>query len=152
MQYFSSFRHSLAGRRIVRILPFRAISALPHRRASTVIYFTSETRMPVEQIVSISKSSRSRPAALAAAISRSNSPRVSSRRFSRKSWRWTRSAFTWQSPHPRKARNRLADTSMLFTVPGQRPPSSSDSFHAAIRSLVTGASPIHAPSAATCRR
>ena len=103
-------------------------------------------------MVSISKSSRSRPAALAAAISRSNSPRVSSRRFSRKSWRWTRSAFTWQSPHPRKAKNRLADTSMLFTVPGQRPPSISDSFHAATRSFVTGSSPIHARSAETCRR
>ena len=59
--YFSSFRHSLLGRRMVRILPFRAISVRPALAASTVIYRTSDTRMPVAQMVSISRARRSLP-------------------------------------------------------------------------------------------
>ena len=35
--YFSSFRHSFPGRRMVRIFPFRAISVRPSRTASAVI-------------------------------------------------------------------------------------------------------------------
>ena len=58
LAYFSSFLHSLLGSRMVRILPFREISAFPRRRASTVIYLTSETRMPVEQMVSNRSTSR----------------------------------------------------------------------------------------------
>ena len=46
---------------MVRSLPFRETSARPARAASTVIYFTSLTRMPVAQMVSSSKASRSRP-------------------------------------------------------------------------------------------
>ena len=51
--YLSSLRQSFDGSRIVRILPLSAISVLPFFAASTVMYCTSLTRMPVEQMVSI---------------------------------------------------------------------------------------------------
>ena len=55
----SSLRQSFDGSRMVRILPFKAISVLPFFAASTVIYCTSLTRMLVEQMVSI-RSARAR--------------------------------------------------------------------------------------------
>lgn len=51
------------GEQIVRILPFRAISAFPACAASRVMQGTSLTRMPVAQIVSISRARRFSPAA-----------------------------------------------------------------------------------------
>ena len=53
-----------------------AISVLPFFAASTVMYCTSLTRMPVEQMVSIRSARPRSPAASAAATSRSYSPRV----------------------------------------------------------------------------
>ena len=87
MAYFFSFRHSLPGSRIVRSFPFREISAFPEFAASTVIYFTSLTRTPVEQMASSGRASRSRPSPWAASRSRWYSSRVSSRRSSRNSLR-----------------------------------------------------------------
>ena len=56
----SSLRQSFDGSRIVRILPLSAISVLPFFAASTVIYCTSLTRIPVEQMVSIRARDRGR--------------------------------------------------------------------------------------------
>ena len=67
--YFASFRASLLGIRMVRIFPFNETSARPCRTASTVIYRTSLTRIPVAQMVSISRASRSRPRAWASLVS-----------------------------------------------------------------------------------
>ena len=53
---------------MVRIFPFNAISALPANAASTVMYRTSDTRIPVPQMVSISSANRALPLSLAAAI------------------------------------------------------------------------------------
>ena len=100
LAYFFSFRHSFPGSRMVRSLPFRAISAFPARAASTVIYFPSLTRMPVEQIVSSSRANRSRPREWAAVKRRSYSSRVSSRRSSRNSFRWSLRALILQSSQP----------------------------------------------------
>ena len=60
-----------------------AISVLPFFAASTVIYCTSLTRMPVEQMVSIRSARPWSPAAFAAATSRLYSARVSSSQQSR---------------------------------------------------------------------
>ena len=57
----ASFRHSFLGSRMVRIFPLRDTSARWAWTASTVIYRTSLTRMPVAQIVSIINASCSRP-------------------------------------------------------------------------------------------
>ena len=56
------------GMRMVRILPFRATSARPALAASTVIYCTSLTRMPVAQMASINRASRVLFCAFAAAV------------------------------------------------------------------------------------
>ena len=69
LAYFSSFLHSFPGSKIVRILPFNEMVALPDRTASTVMYRTSPTRMPVAQMVSMTRAIRSRPKPSAAAIS-----------------------------------------------------------------------------------
>ena len=61
--YLSSLRQSFDGSRIVRILPLSAISVLPFFAASTVMYCTSLTRMPVEQMVSIRSARPRSPAA-----------------------------------------------------------------------------------------
>ena len=74
----SSLRQIFDGSRIVRILPLSTISVLPFFAASTVIYCTSLTRMPVEQMVSIRSARARSPAASAAATNLSYSPRVSS--------------------------------------------------------------------------
>lgn len=59
--YFFSFLHSFPGIRMVRSFPFSEISARPEATASTVIYRTSLTRIPVAQMVSISSASRLPP-------------------------------------------------------------------------------------------
>lgn len=59
--YFNSFLHSLPGRMIVRTFPFNLMTVWPCFTASTVIYLISETRMAVEQRVSITMASRSSP-------------------------------------------------------------------------------------------
>lgn len=63
LAYFSSLRHSFVGNRMVLILPFRAISATPLCAASTVMYCSSLTRIPVAQRVSNRSSSRMSPRA-----------------------------------------------------------------------------------------
>ena len=103
---------------MVRSLPFRETSARPARAASTVIYFTSLTRMPVAQMVSSSSASRSRPRPWAASSSRWYSSRVSSRRSSRNSFRWIFRAFTLQSSQPRTAKNRFTAATMELMVKG----------------------------------
>ena len=57
----SSLRQSFDGSRIVRILPLSAISVLPFFAASTVMYCTSLTRMPVEQWSPSGARDRGRP-------------------------------------------------------------------------------------------
>lgn len=79
----SSLRQSFDGSRIVRILPLSAISVLPFFAASTVIYCTSLTRMPVEQMVSIRSARARSPVASAATTNLLYSPRVSSCLLSR---------------------------------------------------------------------
>ena len=79
----SSLRQSLEDSKIVRILPLSAISVLPFFAASTVMYYTSLTRMPVEQMVSIRSARARSPTASAAATSRSYSVRVNSCLLSR---------------------------------------------------------------------
>lgn len=115
--YFNSFRHSLLGSRITRILPFSVISARPRWAASTVRYFTSLTRTPVPQIASISRARRSLPLALAVSTSRSYSGRVSSRVESRNILRCTFRNFTRKS-RPWKRNRLLIAASMELTVAG----------------------------------
>ena len=50
---------------MVRSLPFKRITAFPRRTASTVMYGSSETRMPQAQMVSMISASRSFPSRLA---------------------------------------------------------------------------------------
>ncbi len=95
---FNSLRHSLPGSRMVRILPLSAISARPGRAASTVRQRTSDTRMPVEQIVSSSRARHSCPRLWAVSSRHSYSGRVSARRASRKRRRWTFRNFSRHSP------------------------------------------------------
>ena len=72
---------------MVRTFPFREMSARPAATASAVMQRTSETRMPVAQMVSMSRASRARPALQAASSSRRYSDLVSSRSGPRKSLR-----------------------------------------------------------------
>ena len=81
---------------MTRTFPFREISARPRWAASTVRYFTSLTRMPVEQMASISRASRSCPPALAVSTSCLYSPRSSSWDASRNTRRWIFRNFTFQ--------------------------------------------------------
>ena len=99
--YFSSFLHSLLGKRMVRIFPLSLISARPCRTASTVIYRSSDTRIPVAQIVSISRARRSRCDSLADFTSRAYYSRLSSLSLLRTRLRWIFRYFTLQSRHPR---------------------------------------------------
>lgn len=92
----------LGGSRMVRILPFKAISVLPFFAASTVIYCTSLTRMPVDQIVSIRSARPRSPTASAAATSRSYSARVNSCLLSRNRRRWIFRNRARQSVQPQK--------------------------------------------------
>ena len=101
----SSLRQSFNGSRIVRILPLSAISVLPFFAASTVMYCTSLTRMPVEQMVSIRSARPRSPAASAAATSRLYSARVSSRLLSRNRRRWILRNRAQQSAQPQKWKN-----------------------------------------------
>ena len=119
LAYCSSFFRSLWGMRMVRIFPFRETSARPARAASTVRYCTSLTRMPVEQMASISRPRRSCLSLPATASSRAYSSRVSSRLSSRNICRCTRSAFTRQSSQPKNLNSWFSGTSMAFTVPGR---------------------------------
>ena len=148
--YFKSFLHSFSGSRIVRTLPFRATTAFPRRRASTVIYGTSPTRMPVAQIVSITSASRSLPSVLAVRTSVRYSSRSSSRSASRKLRRWSRSAFTLHSGQPIKAKKRLIPASMALTVAGAYW-AVSCAFHVRTRPRST-IPPLHRAKARTARR
>ena len=58
-RYRMSIRQSASGRNTVRHFPLHRISALPRHTASAVIYCSSDTRIPVEQIVLINRYSRS---------------------------------------------------------------------------------------------
>ena len=136
--YFSSLRHNLADSRIVRILPFNEISARPRRAASTVIYRTSLTLIPVAAIVSISRASRSRPWLRAVSTSRSYSCRLSSLAGSRNIRRWSRRNLTRHSVQPVKRKNAFSAASMEFTVTGAYPSVRRFSFHPAAASFVIG--------------
>ena len=72
----SSLRQSFDGSRIVRILPLSAISVLPFFAASTVIYCTSLTRMPVPPMVSMIMARRRLSCSFAVLMSFSYSARV----------------------------------------------------------------------------
>lgn len=114
----SSLRQSFDGSRIVRILPLSAISVLPFFAASTVIYCTSLTRMPVEQMVSI-KSARARsPVASAAATNLSYSPRVSSCLLSRNRRCWISRNRARQSVQPQKQKKPFSAAKQALMVDG----------------------------------
>ena len=118
LAYFISFRHSFPGSRMVRSFPFRAISVCPFWAASTVMYRTSLTRIPVAQMVSIRSSSRSRPKALAVSKSLVYSSLFSSRSLLRNTLRWILRYFTRQSCQPINEKKPLTAESMAFTVLG----------------------------------
>ena len=104
---------------MVRIFPFSAISATPERTASTVMYFTSLTRIPVAQMVSSSSSRRRSPFSCAACTKRRYSAFVSSRSGFRNIRRWSFRYFTLQSSRPMQAKNLFTAASMAFTDTGQ---------------------------------
>ena len=116
--YWSSFRQSFPGNRMVRILPLREISALPCRAASTVRYRTSLTRMPVAPMASTSRPSRSCPSRCAVSSRRWYSAFVSSRPASRNSRRWTLRNFTRQPPRPRNSSRLFSAESLALMLAG----------------------------------
>ena len=73
-------RQRVPGRRMRRTLPLHCTADFPSRTASAVIYFSSDTRMPVAHTVRITAAMRLSPAA---AGSRSYSAAVSSLVISR---------------------------------------------------------------------
>lgn len=114
----SSLRQSFDGSRIVWILPLSAISVLPFFAASTVIYCTSLTRMPVEQMVSIRSARARSPVASAAATNLSYSPRVSSCLLSRNRRRWILRNRAQQSAQPQKRKNPFSAARQVLIVDG----------------------------------
>ncbi len=114
----SSLRQSFDGSRIVRILPLSAISVLPFFAASTVIYCTSLTRMPVEQMVSIRSARPRSPVASAAATNLSYSPRVSSCLLSRNRRRWILRNRARQSVQPQKQKKPFSAAKQALMVDG----------------------------------
>lgn len=76
--YCISARHSLLGRKMVRILPLQLTTARPALAASIVMNCSSETRIPVAQMVWRTNDSRSFPSCSAARTRRRYSSRVSS--------------------------------------------------------------------------
>ena len=114
----SSLRQSFDGSRIVRILPLSAISVLPFFAASTVMYCTSLTRMPVEQMVSIRSARPRSPAASAAATSRSYSARVNSCLLSRNRRRWIFKNRARQSVQPQKQKKPFSAAKQALMVDG----------------------------------
>ena len=109
------------------------------------------TRMPVAQMVSISRDSRPRPRRRAVSTSRAYSSRLSSRAESRNSCRCTRRCFTRQSSQPRKASRRSRAVSLPLTVAGDWRADSS-SLQAAASSRVTSRPPRKAANWRTSRR
>lgn len=114
----SSLRQSFDGSRIVRILPLSAISVLPFFAASTVMYCTSLTRMPVEQMVSIRSARPRSPVASAAATNLSYSPRVSSCLLSRNRRRWILRNRARQSVQPQKQKKPFSAAKQALMVDG----------------------------------
>lgn len=114
----SSLRQSFDGSRIVRILPLSAISVLPFFAASTVMYCTSLTRMPVEQMVSIRSARPRSPVASAAATNFSYSPRVSSCLLSRNRRRWILRNRARQSVQPQKQKKPFSAAKQALMVDG----------------------------------
>ena len=137
LAYFISFRQSFPGSRMVRIFPLREISAFPWSTASTVIYCISLTRMPVAQMVSITRPVRGLYFC-AASTSRVYSLRSSSRSGVRNRRRCTRRCFTRQCDQPWSIKNRSSAVSLALTVAEASPRCSSVSFHAPTAALVTG--------------
>ena len=109
----SSLRQSFDGSRIVRILPLSAISVLPFFAASTVMYCTSLTRMPVEQMLSIRSARARSPVASAAATNLSYSLRVSSCLLSRTGGADCAETL---SPHPHPRRHTAFSSSTKFDI------------------------------------
>ena len=114
----SSLRQSFDSSRIVRILPLSAISVLPFFAASTVIYCTSLTRMPVERMVSIRSARARSPVASAAATNLSYSPRVSSCLLSRNRRRWIFRNRARQSVQPQKQKKPFSAARQALVVDG----------------------------------
>ena len=114
----SSLRQSLEDSKIVRILPLSAISVLPFFAASTVMYYTSLTRMPVEQMVSIRSARPRSPVASAAATNLSYSPRVSSCLLSRNRRRWILRNRARQSVQPQKQKKPFSAAKQALMVDG----------------------------------
>ena len=86
--------------------------------ASTVIYCTSLTRMPVEQMVSIRSARPRSPVASAAATNLSYSPRVSSCLLSRNRRRWILRNRARQSVQPQKQKKPFSAAKQALMVDG----------------------------------
>ena len=104
---------------MVRIFPFSAISATPARTASTVMYFSSPTRMPVAQMVSKISSIRRSPFSWAAWTRRWYSSFDRSFSDLRNICRWSFKYFTLQSSRPMQVKNLFTAASMAFTEMGR---------------------------------
>ena len=136
---------------MVRIFPFRAISVRPARIASAVIYFTSLTRIPVAQIVSISSARRSRPKLWAVSISRIYSCLLSCFSVLRNNLRWILRYLVRQSFRPKNEKNLLSADSFPLMVTGLRPACRRYPLHSPIRSLLISRSFSHMKKSFTSR-
>ena len=116
LAYFCNLRHSLPGNRMVRILPFSAMSARPAWIAYAVMYLTSDTRMPVAQIVSISKDNRAFPKLFALSSNRMYSSFVSSFSVPRNSFLWIFRYFIRHSGHLINLKNLFSAESFELIV------------------------------------
>ena len=108
----------MSGRKTVLRLPLLVISARSVCTASAVIKRSSDTRMPVAQMVYITRDSRSLSRRWAADTRRAYSARVSSWCSSQNRDFWIFSSFTAHSRQPMKFRKPLRAASMEFTVVG----------------------------------
>ena len=119
------------------------VLALPSPTDSTVIYFISDTLIPVEQIVSMMSIRLSFPVSRAAFKSRSYSSLLSSLDESRNIFFCSFRLFTLQSCQPQKSKNELRAANLTFAVAGANFSFRRCSFHLDTSSFVTGSPFIH---------
>ena len=109
-------RHSLPGRNTILRFPLLHISARPVCIASTVIYFNSDTLIPVVQIVCIINDNRSFSFCSAARTRRAYSIRFSSLSSLQNIAFCILKSLTASSSHPIKRRNPLITVNIELTV------------------------------------
>ena len=149
LAYFTGFRHSFPGRRMVRVFISSDIYILISHINFVDMHFHSLILTTVAHMVSIRSSSRSLPRTFAVSKSRMYSSLFSSRSLLRNTLCWILRYFTRQPCQPRKLKNLFRADSFLFTVAGWQP---NCFFHIATCSFVTWSPPSQAAKARTFHR